>query len=41
MPWNKVKIAGGVHCWEQREAVEDTVWSVGGIQFIDDRLTTS
>lgn len=38
---NKVKIAGSVECWEQREAVEDAVWSVGGVQSIDDRLTVS
>lgn len=41
MPWNKVKIADNVDCKEQREAVEDAVWSVGGIQSINNRLTVS
>jgi osmotically-inducible protein OsmY len=36
---NKVKLAGTVESWEQREAVENAVWSIGGVQYIDDQLT--
>jgi osmotically-inducible protein OsmY len=36
---SKVMIEGKVESWEQREAVEDAVWSVAGVQSVDDRLT--
>jgi len=36
---SKVMIEGKVESWEQREAGEDAVWSVAGVQSVDDRLT--
>jgi len=36
---NKVLIEGKVDSWDEREAVEDAIWSVAGVQSIDDRLT--
>jgi len=36
---NKVLIEGNVESWAEREAVRDAVWSVAGVQLVDDRLT--
>jgi osmotically-inducible protein OsmY len=36
---NKVLLEGQVESWAEREAVRDAVWSVAGVQLVDDRLT--
>ena len=35
---NNVLIEGDVDSWDEREAIEDAVWSVAGVQSVDDRL---